>query len=163
MVVPDPAMPGQESVWDYPRPAVAERCDHHLKIVHRGVVLAQTRRGIRTLETSHPPSYYFPRDDIAMDHLAASSRSSVCEWKGRATYFHVAIGGDMFADVGWSYPAPKDDFHLLQHHVAFYAGPFEDCFVDGEKVVAQPGSFYGGWITSLVAGPFKGTPGSMFW
>ena len=163
MVVPDPAMPGQESVWAYPRPAVAQSADHHLKIVHRGVILAETRRGVRTLETSHPPNYYFPRDDIAMDCLSASSRSSVCEWKGRATYFHVAIAGDMLADVGWSYPVPTEDFRMLKDHVAFYAGPFEFCFVDDEKVVPQPGSFYGGWITSRVAGPFKGAPGSMFW
>lgn len=163
MVVPDAVRPGQQSVWAYPRPAVAELCGHHLKIVHRGIVLAETRRGVRTLETSHPPSYYFPRDDIAMQLLQASPRRSTCEWKGQASYFHVAIGGEVFADVGWSYASPTEGFMTLQNHVAFYAGPFEDCFVDGEKVVPQPGGFYGGWITSHVAGPFKGVPGSMFW
>ncbi|MGL4439469.1 MAG: DUF427 domain-containing protein [Bosea sp. (in: a-proteobacteria)] len=155
--------PGQESVWDYPRPAVAETCDGHLMIVHRGIVLAETRRAIRTLETSHPPSYYFPRDDIAMQWLRSSSRSSMCEWKGQAKYFQVDIGGGALNDVGWSYASPTEAFTLLKDHIAFYAAPFDACFVDGEKVTPQPGSFYGGWITSRVAGPFKGAPGTMFW
>jgi uncharacterized protein (DUF427 family) len=156
-------MPGQENVWAYPRPAVAELFDGHLKIVHRGIILAETRRAIRTLETSHPPSYYFPREDIEMNWLQSSPRSSICEWKGQASYFHVNIGGDVLRDVGWSYALPTKAFVLLKDHVAFYAAPFDGCFIDGEKVTPQPGSFYGGWITSRVSGPFKGASGSMFW
>ena len=157
------ALPGQESVWDYPRPAVAQACHRHLVISHGGVTLAETRRGVRTLETSHPPSYYFPRDDIAMDRLEKSSRSSFCEWKGQASYFHVRIGNTVFRDVGWSYSSPTPLFTVLKDHIAFYAAPFENCMVDGEKVIPQPGSFYGGWITPCVIGPFKGAPGSMLW
>lgn len=163
MITPDPPRHGQESVWAYPRPAVAEAYAGHLKIVHRGIVLAETRRAIRTLETSHPPSYYFPRADVATEWLQASSRSSVCEWKGQASYVHVTIGGVLLNDVGWSYRFPTAAFLALKDHIAFYATPFDGCFVDGEKVTPQPGSFYGGWITSHVAGPFKGAPGSMFW
>ncbi len=163
MVVPDPANAGQESVWSFPRPAAAQACAHHLKIVHRGVVLAETRQGVRTLETSHPPSYYFPREDISMQCLSPSSRRSVCEWKGRADYFDVSIGGQTFPDAAWIYAAPSAAFQSLQGHIAFYAAHFDGCFVDGEKALAQPGGFYGGWITPHVAGPFKGVPGSMFW
>jgi uncharacterized protein (DUF427 family) len=163
MITPNPSKPGQESVWTYPRPAVAQACTHHLKIVHRGIVLAETRRGVRTLETSHPPSYYFPREDVAMEFLQQSARSSICEWKGQAAYFDVTISGATLLDVGWSYPSPTPAFRLLQDHIAFYAAPFEGCFVDGEKVTPQPGKFYGGWITSSVTGPFKGVLGSMLW
>jgi uncharacterized protein (DUF427 family) len=163
LITPDPTMPGQENVWAYPRPAIAELFDGHLKIVHRGNILAETRRGVRTLETSHPPSYYFPRKDIEMSWLQSSPRSSICEWKGQASYCHVNIGGDVLRDVGWSYASPTQAFLPLKDHIAFYAAPFDDCFVDGEKVTPQPGSFYGGWITSRVTGPFKGAPGSTFW
>jgi uncharacterized protein (DUF427 family) len=160
---PDCLKPGQESVWAYPRPAVAEKYDSHIKIVHRGTIIAETRRAVRTLETSHPPSYYFPRGDVAMQYLLPSPRRSICEWKGQASYFHVKIDGDDIRDVGWSYALPTQAFLILKDHIAFYAAPFDCCFVGGEKVTPQSGSFYGGWITSHVAGPFKGASDSMFW
>jgi len=161
--IPDPTGPGQESVWSYPRPAVAEPSPHRLRIVHRGVIVAETRKGIRTLETSHPPSYYFPPEDITPSVLRLSRRRSFCEWKGEAIYFDVVVNGDTLHDAAWSYPDPHPAFSCLRDCVAFYAGPFDDCFVDDERVTPQPGNFYGGWVTSHVAGPFKGAPGSSFW
>jgi uncharacterized protein (DUF427 family) len=159
----DPVGPGQESVWDFPRPARAERVSCRLRIVHRGEVVAETCDGVRTLETSHPPSYYFPPDAVAPGILRRSRHGSFCEWKGQASYFDVVIAGETLTDVGWSYAAPTNSFAILRDHLAFYAAPFDACFVDGEKVVPQPGGFYGGWITSRLAGPFKGIPGSRFW
>ncbi len=163
MIKPDAPGPGQESVWAYPRPAIAEPCDSHVRIVHAGVVLVDTRRAVRTLETSHPPSYYCPRADVDMSKIRSSGRMSTCEWKGVASYVHVMMGDVVIRDAGWSYASPTRDFMLLKDHIAFYAAPFDGCFVDGERVTPQPGSFYGGWITSRVSGPFKGAPGSMFW
>ena len=160
---PDPVGPGQESVWAYPRPAIAEPSPRHLRIVHRGEAVAETRRSVRTLETSHPPSYYFPREDVAPHVLVPSRHGSYCEWKGPAVYFDVQVAGEVFRDAAWSYPAPNAAFAGLKGYVAFYAAPFEGCFVDGERVTPQPGGFYGGWITSHEAGPFKGVPGSRFW
>ena len=159
----DPVKPGQDSVWDYPRPAVAQACTRRVQIIHKGHVLADTKAAVRTLETSHPPSYYIPRDDIAMHLLRPGTSSSFCEWKGSASYFDAVIGGDVFANVGWSYPKPTSSFMILKDHIAFYATPFDQCLVDGEKVQPQQGGFYGGWITSDLAGPFKGIPGSRFW
>ncbi len=163
MITPDPVRPGQESVWTFPRPAVAEPCARHIRIVHRGVVLADTRRSIRTLETSHPPSYYIPPADIDMTLLHETGRQTFCEWKGDATYFDVQVGGVTLRHAAWSYPAPSRSFDALRDHVAFYAAPFDECTVDGERVVPQEGPFYGGWITSHVAGPFKGAAGTTFW
>lgn len=154
---------GQQSVWDFPRPAIAEACSAHVLIEHRGMVIADTRASIRTLETSHPPSYYIPRHAIAPGILQKGERSSFCEWKGTAVYWDVLVGGDLMREVGWSYPAPSPGFGLLLGHVAFYAGPFDRCSVNGETVIPQPGAFYGGWITSDLAGPFKGVPGSRNW
>lgn len=160
---PDPAGPDQESVWNFPRPAICEPSDAHVVIEHAGVVVADSRRTIRTLETSHPPSYYIPPEDIAPDILRPAAGSSFCEWKGAAAYWDVVVGDVVLPRVGWSYPAPSRAFAMLRGHVAFYAAPFDRCSVDGETVTPQPGGFYGGWITSRFAGPFKGVPGSRSW
>lgn len=160
---PDPAGPQQESVWAYPRPAVAEATGARIVIEHRGRVVADTRAAVRTLETSHPPSYYIPRIDIAPAMLRRAQGSSFCEWKGAATYWDVVIDDIVLPRIGWSYATPTAPFAALRDHVAFYAAPFDRCTVDGETVVPQPGEFYGGWITAALAGPFKGGPGSWGW
>jgi uncharacterized protein (DUF427 family) len=162
-VRPDPPAAGQESVWSYPRPAIAEPSSRRIRIVHQGIVITDTGASIRTIETSHPPSYYIPLSDIMPGVLQPSGRQSFCEWKGDATYFDLVVGEVRLRDVGWNYPDPSPDFHLLRGYVAFYAAALDGCFVDGERVTPQPGDFYGGWITSHVAGPFKGAPGSRFW
>lgn len=161
--VPDPVQPGQQSVWAYPRPAIAEPCGAHVRIEHRGMIVADTRAAICTLETSHPPSYYIPPADIAPGVLRAASGSSYCEWKGWARYWDVVVGDVALRKVGWSYPEPTPPFALLRDHVAFYAAPFDRCSVDGVTATPQPGGFYGGWITPDLAGPFKGVPGSTGW
>lgn len=160
---PDPVAPGQESVWHYPRPAIAEPSQRRIVIEHAGIVVVDTSAAVRTIETSHPPSWYVPPDAITQGLLRRSTRRSFCEWKGEARYWNVEIGGRTFTDVAWSYPDPTPAFAILRDHVAFYAGPFDRCSVDGERVRPQPGGFYGGWITSDLAGPFKGVPGSMGW
>jgi uncharacterized protein (DUF427 family) len=165
MTIPVPETPkaGQESVWDFPRPAIAQHVSSHLKIMHRGIIVAETKKGVRTLETSHPPSYYFPREDVAMGLLSLSNNSSFCEWKGNAQYLDVTVKGETLKNVGWSYPNPTSTFMMLQNFIAFYASPFDQCLVDGEKALPQPGDFYGGWVTSKFSGPFKGVAGSRFW
>jgi uncharacterized protein (DUF427 family) len=160
---PELAMPGQESVWAYPRPAIAEPSAAWVVIEHAGVIIADTHASIRTLETSHPPSYYIPPGAIAPGVLRRAQGTSFCEWKGAAVYWDVVVGSLVLPKVGWSYPRPSPAFGLLRDHVAFYARPFDRCSIDGEAVVPQPGLFYGGWITGTLAGPFKGGPGSQGW
>ena len=132
-------------------------------IRHFGVTLADTRSAWRTLETSHPPTYYLPREDVATNYLAPNSRRSLCEWKGQARYWDVAIDGEVIESACWSYAEPTPSFAPIAGYFAFYPEPFDECLVDGEQVIPQPGGFYGGWITSREAGPFKGIPGSRFW
>ena len=160
---PDTPAPGQESVWDYPRPAVAERTDKLLEVVFGGQVIASTRAGVRTLETSHPPTYYFPPGDVARGALQAVPGRSLCEWKGQARYFDVVSGGARAARAAWTYPDPTEGFRRLAGFVAFMPGAMDACRVDGEVARAQEGGFYGGWITADLAGPFKGGPGSWGW
>ena len=154
---------GQESVWDYPRPAIAEPTDRHIVIRHRGGTLADTRGAWRTLETSHPPTYYLPPSDVATGHLQPNPQRSLCEWKGQARYWDVVIGDELIEAAAWSYADPTAGFAPIAGFLAFYPEPFDECLVDGEQVTPQPGGFYGGWITSREAGPFKGIPGSRFW
>lgn len=159
--------PGQASVWDYPRPPRLEICDRPIEIVFNGVTIAATQRSQRVLETTHPPVYYIPPEDIQMQYLVPTSRRSFCEWKGVAGYYRLAVGdasglgkGDrQLDDVAWFYPEPTEAFAALRNHVAFYARPMDRCTVGGERVIPQPGNFYGGWITSDIVGPFKSGPG----
>lgn len=160
---PDPPGPGQESVWDYPRPAICEPTPRRIQIIHRGITLADSTSAWRTLETSHPPTYYIPPADIAMAHLAPNPRRSLCEWKGQAHYWDVTLGGDHFTAAAWSYPAPTPAFMPIADFIAFYPEPFDQCLVDDAVITPQPGGFYGGWISPYEAGPFKGGPGSRFW
>lgn len=150
-------------MWSYPRPAIAQHSDRHIRIEHRGQTIADTRIAVRTIETSHPPSYYIPPADVHMPLLHRSDRTSFCEWKGWAVYYDLMIDGVALSDIAWSYPAPTPDFAMLRDHIAFYAAPLDGCFVDDERVTPQPGAFYGGWVTSKLAGPFKGIPGSRYW
>lgn len=152
-----------ESVWDYPRPPRLEPAALEIVIVFGGVEIARSARGWRTLETSHPPTYYLPRADIREEALAPAFGSSVCEWKGRARYWDLAAGGKRAARAAWSYPDPAPAFAPIRDHVAFYAGPLDRATVGGAPVAPQPGGFYGGWITPNLRGPFKGGPGTAGW
>ena len=162
-VQPAETRPGQESVWDYPRPPRLEDSERHIQVIFNGVTIADTRRAKRVLETSHPPVYYIPPEDIAMDYLSATDRATFCEWKGSASYYSVAVGDKRVANAAWFYPQPSASFAPLANYVAFYPSKMEACLVDGERVQAQPGDFYGGWITSEIVGPFKGDPGTGGW
>ncbi len=155
--------PGQESVWDYPRPPRLETVPQHLEVVAGGVTIAVTDAGLRVLETSHPPVYYFPPADVDQAALRPASGSSFCEWKGVARYFDVVVGAATLAKVAWAYPEPTAPFAQLVDHVAFYCAPMDRCTVGGEVATPQPGGFYGGWVTGSVVGPFKGEPGTMGW
>jgi len=155
--------PGQESVWDYPRPPALERNQQRLRVVVAGVTVADTTSGWRVLETSQPPAYYLPPADVDLTRLTASLQRTFCEWKGLAHYWSINVGGDERVDAAWSYPAPTARYAGLADHLAFYPQRVDACFVDDERVAPNDGSFYGGWITSKVVGPFKGGAGSAYW
>ncbi|MGI4828881.1 MAG: DUF427 domain-containing protein [Janthinobacterium lividum] len=160
-----------ESVWDYPRPPRLEATPSVLRVEHGGVVIAETGRALRVLETSHPPVFYLPPEDVRTDLLrrsdavgGAGQRGSFCEWKGSAVYWDLVMPDEeTVAAVAWSYPHPSTKFTALRGYLAFYPSRVEACWVDGEQVQAQAGDFYGGWITSRVTGPFKGAPGTQGW
>ena len=152
-----------ESVWDYPRPPAVRRCERTVRIELGGVVIAESGRALRVLETSHPPTLYLPLDDVATGVLAPAAGSSFCEFKGRAVYFDVAAGGRVAERAAWHYPEPDPAYAALLGHVSVYPGRMDGCWLGEERVRAQAGDFYGGWITADLAGPFKGPPGTRGW
>ncbi|MBW4464283.1 MAG: DUF427 domain-containing protein [Pegethrix bostrychoides GSE-TBD4-15B] len=158
-----PPAPGQESVWDYPRPPRLEDSSRQVQIIFNNVVIAETRQAKRLLETSHPPSYYIPPTEIRLEYFSRTPRSSFCEWKGQAAYYSIQVGEQRAENAAWFYPEPTPAFSDLANYVAFYPSLMQACYLDGEQVQAQPGDFYGGWITSEIVGPFKGGLGSWGW
>lgn len=159
----DPVGPGQESVWDYPRPPRVEVSSKLVVVVLDGVEVCRTTRGIRVLETSHPPVWYLPGADWRPGSLEPAGGASFCEWKGVATYLDVVGPERRVARAAWTYPDPVPEFAVLREAVAVYPGLMDACSVDGEVVRPQEGGFYGGWVTSDVVGPFKGAPGTLGW
>ncbi|MCB9595194.1 MAG: DUF427 domain-containing protein [Sandaracinaceae bacterium] len=154
--------PGQESVWDYPRPPAIVGDDRAIRVELGGVVIAESTRTVRVLETAHPPTFYVPSEDVDRRLLADAGGGSRCEWKGDATFWDATAGGLHVARGAWSYEHPFGDFAAVRGHLAFYASRF-DCFVDGERARPQLGGFYGGWVTPELVGPFKGDPGTSGW
>ncbi len=160
---PDKPGPGQESVWDYPRPPRLEPTTSSIVVGLGGRVIASSTHGWRVLETSHPPTYYLPREAFEAGALRPVEGASLCEWKGRATYFDLVSGGVVASRAAWTYPTPAAAYAPLAGAVAVMPALVDRCTVDGEVVQPQPGSFYGGWVTAGVVGPFKGIPGSWGW
>lgn len=153
--------PGQESVWDYPRPPKLVS-DGRLVEVHADDELIVSSRGVyRVLETAHPPSFYIPPQDVTWELLVPAPGSSICEWKGAARYWALKSRPEA-GGVGWSYPDPMPSFNPIRGYISFYPADVA-CYVAGERVRPQPGKFYGGWITGAVVGPFKGEPGTEHW
>jgi uncharacterized protein (DUF427 family) len=152
-----------ESVWDYPRPPRLEPTSERLEVVFAGTTIADTTRGYRVLETSHPPTYYIPAADVRTDLLHPAPGRSLCEFKGPAAYFDILVGDRRAPRAAWTYPKPWPAFAALRDHYCFYASALDECRVDGEVARAQEGDFYGGWITGRIRGPFKGAPGTMGW
>ncbi len=149
----------KESVWDYPRPPRLEVTNRHVEVIFNGVTIAESQHPIRILETSHPPVYYIPPADVKIaDYLRLVARHTFCEFKGTASYYTIQVGDQIAEAAAWFYPNPVAAYAGLKDYVAFYPSRVEACFVDGERVAAQGGDFYGGWITSEIVGPFKGDP-----
>lgn len=155
--------PGQESVWNYPRPPRLERTTATIEVRFGGQLIARTGDAVRVLETSHPPVYYLPIADFAPGVLVPVKGTTDCEFKGAASYFDVVAGAARSPRGAWTYPTPTPGFEDLATRAALYPSQMDQCTVDGEKVQPQEGDFYGGWITSAIVGPFKGAAGTWGW
>ena len=153
--------PGQESVWDYPRPPELAPDTRLIEVRYEDQVIASSHSTYRVLETASPPTFYLPPGNVNWDALSSTPGRSICEWKGTAQYWALSSNPEGGV-VAWSYPDPAPSFSPIRDYVAFYPAAVK-CFVAGERVRAQPGRFYGGWITDEIVGPFKGEPGTEHW
>ena len=157
------AGPGQESVWDYPRPPRLEAVAKPVRVEFDGRLVTDTHRALRVCETASPPTYYVPLRDVDASLLEVAAGQSLCEWKGLAQYHTLVSGERRSEQAAWSYPEPLPPFEALVEHLAFFPGRVDACYVGDERVTPQPGPFYGGWITRDLVGPFKGEPGTEHW
>ena len=155
--------PGQESVWDYPRPPGLEPTVSLIRIIFAGVLIAESRQAIRIIETSCPPVYYIPPDHIHTEYVVQIGVGTLCEWKGLAQYWSVRVGNKVIESAAWSYPDPELPYTRIRDYLAFYPGKMDTCMVDDQIAIAQESDYYGGWITPDIVGPFKGQPGSEEW
>ena len=153
----------RESVWDHPRPPRVEASNRRVRVVFAGRTIADSSRALRVLETSHPPVYYVPLEDVAAGVLVPARKRTWCEFKGEAANYDVVAGERVAAGAAWHYPHPASGYEALAGHVAFYPGRMDACFVDDDQVRPQDGDFYGGWITAEIEGPFKGGRGTRGW
>jgi uncharacterized protein (DUF427 family) len=152
-----------ESVWDYPRPPRLEPCNDRIQVRFQGQTIIDTDQSYRVLETSHPPTYYLPKDALRGANLEPAAGATFCEWKGKASYFDIVRDGGRADRAAWEYANPNRGYEALRDHIAIYAAAMDEIIVNGERVNAQEGSFYGGWITSWITGPFKGGAGTWGW
>lgn len=152
----------RENVQSYPRPPALEPVPQKITIRLGGVLVAETTRALRVLETHHAPTYYLPPGDIAAT-LRPVPSNSYCEWKGVARYFDVIAGTKTALRAAWAYDRPSGRFAELAGHVAFYAGLMDEAWVGDLRVIPQPGDFYGGWVTPNLMGRIKGAPGTQHW
>ena len=159
----EPAGPGQESVWDYPRPPRLERHDRPVSVTFAGREIVSTSDVRRVCETASPPTYYVPIAAVSPGVLVDNPHSSMCEWKGEAAYFDVVVDERCAAAAAWTYPSPFRPFGALAGWLAFMPAAMDECRVGAHRVEPQPGGFYGGWITPELTGPFKGAPGTGHW
>lgn len=163
LVQPQEPLPHQESVWSYPRPPRVEASSKRVRVIFNQQTIADSQHTFRVLETSHPPVYYIPQEDIDMQFLARTRHHTFCEYKGMANYWTLKVGDKISENAAWGYANPTPGYEAIKGHLAFYVSRVDACFVNDEQVRAQEGDFYGGWITSDIVGPFKGGPGTWEW
>ena len=149
---------GQISVWDFPRPPRIEDARARLRVESSDRIIAETTRGVRVLETAGAPTYYFPPEDVDSGLLKRTGSAFHCEWKGISD--EIAI--EQSERSGWVLRQVYAEFEALLGWFAFYPQDLR-CFVGNERVGAQPGGYYGGWVTADLVGPIKGEPGSGGW
>lgn len=152
----------RENVQSYPRPPALEPVPQRIIVRLGGVLVADTIRALRVLETHHAPTYYLPPEDIHAA-LRPVQGSSFCEWKGGARYCDVLAGLATAPRAAWAYDHPAAGFAPLAGYVAFYAGLMDEAWVGDLRVIPQPGDFYGGWVTPNLDGQIKGAPGTQHW
>ena len=159
----EPVTHATESVWDYPRPPRVEPSERRVRVIVDGTVIADSRHAMRVLETSHPPAWYLPPEDVRTDLLQPTERRTACEFKGEASYFDVVVEGPGRREAAWTYARPLSGYEAIAGYISFYPGRVDEAWIDDQRVTPQAGDFYGGWITPEITGPFKGGPGTRGW
>ncbi|MGA4839455.1 DUF427 domain-containing protein [Streptomyces sp. G45] len=96
-----------------------EQDTRHVRVVHGGEVIAESRRPLVLRETGCPVRYYLPPEDVRTDVLTPSGTHTYCPFKGTASYWSLP-GGDGRGDEVWAYPDPKPEVAQIKDHLCFY-------------------------------------------
>ncbi len=96
--------------------------NHRIQVTVGGVLVADSKRAVELHEGSLPVRYYLLTDDVTMSHLTTTDTSSVCPYKGTASYWSVAANGTVHPDVVWSYPTPIPEAADIAGLVCFWHG-----------------------------------------
>jgi len=104
----------------------------HIRVLHDGEVLADTRRAKVLFETALPPRYYIPIEDVRTELLVPSRKKSRCAYKGSASYWHVRVGERLVEDLVWTYPDPQHDAEPVRDMLCFF-NERVDLELDGER------------------------------
>ena len=91
-----------------------------VRVTFAGETVARTRRGLFLFETGLPARYYIPQDDVRMDLLTPTAKSSYCPYKGRASYWSLRVGDREAADAAWAYLDPLPECPRIKGHICFY-------------------------------------------
>ena len=105
----------------------------------------------------------FARDLTDRDVLGWEMPAAFLQSVNATFIIILKVRGRRVVDAGWTYPEPTAAFDAIRGRWAFYAQKVDECWIDDERVSSNEGSFYGGWVTENVTGPFKGAPGTMHW
>ena len=128
-----------EEIFVHPRDPYkrvdAIQSSRRVEIVLGGEVIADTRRARFLFETRLPTRYYIPAEDVRMDLLAPSEKTTQCPYKGKARYWSAKIGDQLFPDIVWSYPEPIAECPTIKGLLSFFNEQVDEIRVDG---VAQP-------------------------
>ena len=105
-----------------------------VKVIFGGVTVAETRRARFLFETRLPTRYYIPPEDVRMDLLVPSDKTTACSYKGRARYYSVKIGDRRFEDLVWCYPEPIPECPEIKGYLSFFNERVDAILVDGITV-----------------------------
>jgi uncharacterized protein (DUF427 family) len=125
--VPDDWFAEEERLSGHPRDPYHRvdvyRTSRRVRAVVGGETIAESVRAKALFETGHPTRYYFPPEDVRVELLEPSPKSTRCAYKGAASYWHVRTGGELHENVAWTYAAPLHDGEPIRDLIAFH----EDC------------------------------------
>ena len=130
----------------------------HVRVILGGETVADTKRARFLFETRLPTRYYIPQEDVRMDLLVPSDKTTACPYKGKARYWSARIGDEMFPDIVWSYPDPIAECPKIKGYLCFFNELVDEISVDGAIVPRPVTSWSKDWKEKAASVPDQRGP-----